>query len=242
MAAQVLRAPLEELVVEDGNIFVNHHPDHKIPFEQMVLGYSYPNGNSIGGPVIGHGRYIAQGLTHLNTETGQGLPALDWTYGAHGIEIRIDTNTGDIQILKVASAFDVGQVLNIQQVETQIVGGVLQGIGSALFEEYVHNAEGRFLNGNFIDYKIPTSKDIPCEVVPICIENPQHDGPFGARGVAEHPMISIPGAIANAIFDAVGVNFFELPLKAERVFLGIKKRGDKPMHNVLAGSDSYLDK
>lgn len=242
MAAQVLRAPLEELVVEDGHIFVNHHRDHKIPFGKMVLGYSYPNGNSIGGPVIGHGRYIAQGLTHLDPETGQGLPALDWTYGAHGIEIRIDTNTGDIQILKVASAFDVGQVLNIQQVETQIVGGVLQGIGSALFEEYVHNSEGRFLNGNFIDYKIPTAKDIPCKVVPICIENPQHDGPYGARGVAEHPMISIPGAIANAIFDAVGVNFFELPLKAERVFLGIKNRGTKATHDVPAGSDSYLDK
>ena len=133
-------------------------------------------------------------------------------------------------------------VLNIQQVETQIVGGVLQGIGSALFEEYVHGKDGRFLNGSFIDYKIPTAKDIPLEVVPICIENPQHDGPFGARGVAEHPMISIPGAIANAIFDAVGVNFFELPLKAERVYFGIKNRGDKAVHDVPAGSDNYLDK
>ena len=241
MAAQVLRAPIDELVCEDGHVFVNHHPDHKIPYEKMILGYTYPNGNSIGGPVIGHGRYIAQGLTNLDNETGQGLPALDWTYGAHGIEIKIDTNTGDIHIIKIASAFDVGQVLNIQQVETQIVGGVLRGVGSALYEEYVHDSKGVFLNGSFIDYKIPTAKDTPMKVVPICIENEQHDGPFGARGVAEHPMISIPGAIANAIFDAVGVNFFELPLKAQRVFFGIKNKGDKSVHNVYAGSDAYLD-
>jgi len=240
VASCVFRAPVSELVCEDGHVFVNHHPHEKIPFEKMILGYSFPNGNSIGGPVIGHGRYIAQGLTHLDQQTGQGLPALDWTYGAQAVDIKIDTNTGDITVLKVASAFDVGQVLNIQQVEQQIIGGVLQGIGSALYEEYIHNSKGQFLNGSLIDYKIPTAKDIPLKVVPICIENPQHDGPFGARGVAEHPMISIPGAIANAIFDATGVNFYELPLKSERVFWGVKNRGDKPVHDVPAGSDSWI--
>ena len=232
VASAVLRAPIEELVCEDGRVFVNHHPDHHLTYEQLAMGYSYPNGNSIGGPIIGRGKYIAQGLTHLDAESGQGLPALDWTYGAHGVEIKIDTNTGEIEILKIASAFDLGQVLNEQQVHTQIVGGVLQGVGSALFEEYVHDEKGRFTNASFVDYKIPSAKDMPVKTVPLWIETPQVDGPYGARGVAEHPMISIPGAIGNAIFDALGLDFFELPLNSERVYFGFKQQGDKAIFRV----------
>ncbi len=222
LAAQILRAPAEELGVADGRVFLLHHPSHGLRFEEMVLGYSYPNGNSIGGPVIGRGRYIAQGLTHLDAQTGQGLPALDWTYGAHGVEILLDPATGELEILQVASSFDLGQVLNEQAVRTQIVGGVLQGVGSALFEEYVHDAAGHFLNASFVDYKIPSAKDCPLKVTPLWVETPQVDGPYGARGVAEHPMISIPGAIGNAIHDAAGVDIHSLPLKPERIYWALR--------------------
>ncbi len=221
VASAVLRAPVDELVCADGKVHVRHHPAHALTFEQMAMGYSYPNGNSIGGPVIGHGRYIAQGLTHLDPETGQGLPALDWTYGAHGVELLVDEHTGEIEILHIASAFDLGQVLNEQQVVTQIVGGVVQGVGSALFEEYVHDEQGRFLNANLVDYKLPSAKDLPRRTTPLWVETPQLDGPYGARGVAEHPMISVPGAVGNAIRDAVGVDVFELPLSPERVYWAI---------------------
>ncbi|MBI4917386.1 MAG: xanthine dehydrogenase family protein [Acidobacteria bacterium] len=227
VAAQVLHAPESELVCADGKVSVVHNPGSSLDYRRLVMGYTYPNGNSIGGPVIGRGRYIAQGLTHLDPETGQGRPALDWTYGAHAVELEVDTATGDIEILHLASAFDVGKTLNRQQVVTQIIGGVVQGIGSAVSEEFLFDAQGRFRNAGFVDYKIPTAKDIPRRMSQHIVETPQLDGPYGARGVAEHPMISIPGAIGNALADALGIDFFELPLNPERVYLAIKKAGRK---------------
>jgi CO/xanthine dehydrogenase Mo-binding subunit len=224
-AAEVLRAPESELACQDGRVFVVHNPDAGLDYGRLVMGYTYPDGNSIGGPVIGRGRYIAQGLTHLDPETGQGRPALDWTYGAHAVEIEVDPETGDIDILHLASAFDVGKALNPRQVVTQIIGGVVQGIGSALSEEFLFDAEGRFRNAGFVDYKIPTAKDLPRRMSQHIIETPQLDGPYGARGVAEHPMISIPSAIGNALADALGVDFFDLPLNPERVYLACKRAG-----------------
>jgi CO/xanthine dehydrogenase Mo-binding subunit len=226
-AAQVLHAPEAELVCDDGRVFVVHNPDEALDYRRLVMGYTYPNGNSIGGPVIGRGRYIAQGLTHLDPETGQGRPALDWTYGAHAVELEVDTATGDIEILHLASAFDVGKMLNRQQVVTQIIGGVIQGLGSAISEEFLFDGQGRFRNAGFVDYKIPTAKDLPRRMSQHVIETPQLDGPYGARGVAEHPMISVPGAIGNALADALGVDFFDLPLNPERVYLKLKRSRER---------------
>ena len=90
-----------------------------------------------------------------------------------------------------------------------------------MIEGFKFSPDGRLLNPSFTDNKIPTAKDIPLETVPICVENPQPDGPFGARGVGEHPMISVPSVIANALYDAVGINFFSLPLSPEKVALAL---------------------
>lgn len=221
VASQVFRCDVSKLSHGDGYIYHVHHPQQRLSYGKLARGYAYENGNAIGGVIIGRGTYIADGLTNLDKETGQGLPALVWTYGAHGVDLEVDLETGDVHILKIASAFDVGQVINRKLIEGQIIGGVLQGIGSALYEGLIFNSEGKLLNPNFTDYKIPTAKDIPDEMVPICIENPQFDGPFGARGVAEHPMISVPSVIGNALYDALGINFYKLPLSSENVALAI---------------------
>lgn len=220
-AAQILRCAVEDLV--HGNEYIYHaqHTHRRIAYKALALGYAYENGNGIGGPLVARGTYMADGLTFLDPVTGQGLPALDWTFGAHGVEVEVDVETGEITVLKIASAFDVGQVINKQLIEGQITGGVLQGIGSTLIEGFKFDARGRLLNPSFTDNKIPTAKDIPLELVPITIENPQLDGPFGARGVGEHPMISVPSAIANALYDAVGIQFYDLPLSPEKVALAI---------------------
>ncbi|MEC9487873.1 MAG: xanthine dehydrogenase family protein molybdopterin-binding subunit [Halanaerobium sp.] len=217
MAAEPLRADIGDLRLEDERVYVVHHPDHYIEYKDMALGYTYPNGNGIGGPLMARGSYIAQGLSNLDPETGQGMPALDWTYGAHAVEVEVDVETGEYEVLKIASAFDVGHVINELSVMGQIQGGVIQGYGSSIFEGYKYDEKGRMLNNSFTDYKIPTIKDIPKEMVPICIETPQLDGPYGARGVAEHPMISLPPAIANALQDALGIKIHELPLSPEKV-------------------------
>jgi CO/xanthine dehydrogenase Mo-binding subunit len=226
VAAQVLHAPVEQLECGDGKVWVRGRPERALDYSQIVLGYTYPDGTSIGGPVLGKGRYIAQGLTNLDPETGQGLPALNWTYGAHAVELELDTDTGHVRVLKFASAFDVGKVLNRQQCKTQVVGGVVQGLGSALVEKFVFE-NGRLVNNSFTDYKIPTAKDIPDEMVQFFVETPHPLGPYGARGVAEHPMISVPGAVGNALANATGVEFFELPLDPERVYLTLKRAAQK---------------
>jgi CO/xanthine dehydrogenase Mo-binding subunit len=224
VAAAALYTIPERIVCQDGRAFVSGEPDRAVAYEQLALGYTFENGNSIGGPVIGYGRYIAEGLTHLDLETGQGLPALFWTYGAHAVELEVDTQTGEVEIVKVATALDAGKVLNPKTCRGQVVGGVVQGLGSALWEEFIFDKKGRLLNRSFVDYKIPTAKDIPRAIEPIFIETPEPGGPYGARGIAEHPMISVPSAVGNALRDALGIDFRELPLTAERVHRAILTR------------------
>ncbi|MBZ2175181.1 xanthine dehydrogenase family protein molybdopterin-binding subunit [Schnuerera sp. xch1] len=227
VAAQVFRCNVDKLRHKDSHIYHVHHMDKSLPYSKLARGYVYEDGSAIGGIVIGRGSYIADGLTNLDPETGQGLPALSWTYGAHGVDLEVDVETGDIHIFKIASAFDVGRVINRKLIDGQIKGGVVQGLGSAIFEGYIFNEDGQVMNPSFTDYKIPTAMDIPDEMVSIFIENPEFDGPFGARGVAEHPMISVPSVIGNALYDALGINFYELPLSPENVALTIVNNTQK---------------
>ncbi|MCK5828166.1 xanthine dehydrogenase family protein [Candidatus Bipolaricaulota bacterium] len=226
VAAQALDVAPEDLEFENETVYPKGHPDRGIRYSQLALGYTFENGNSIGGPIIGSGRYIATGLTHLDPETGQGLPAQYWTYGAHAVEIEIDTQTGEIEVLNIVTALDAGKVLNPKLCIGQVVGGVLQGLGSALWEGFVFDENGRFLNAGFVDYKIPTAKDIPRHAEQILLENPQPGGPYGARGIAEHPMISIPSAIGNALYDALGIDFNTLPLNYERILTHIREKAE----------------
>jgi CO/xanthine dehydrogenase Mo-binding subunit len=224
LGAIVLLAAKHELAIGDECVYVKQHPENKVYYKQMAVGYSYANGNSIGGPIIGRGKSIAQGLCNLDKETGQGRPALDWTFGAHGIEIEVNKNTGDIEILKIVSAFDVGKVMNEKLLKGQVVGGIIQGIGTALCEGMIYNEKGRLLTRNFVDYKIPTMRDLPKEIELHFVETPQLDGPYGARGCAEHPMISITAAIGNAIAEATGTEIYELPFSQDKVYRALNKQ------------------
>lgn len=223
VAGVVLRAPKDEMALGEGYVYVKQHPEHTVSYDKLAVGYVYENGNSIGGPLLGRGKSIAQGLTNLDKETGQGLPALDWTYGAQGVEIEVDSNTGDINVLKIISAFDVGHVMNKLLIKGQAIGGIIQGLGTALSETLLYNQDGRLLTRNFVDYKILTMQDLPGEMEVHFVETPQLDGPYGARGCAEHPMISITSAIGNAVANATGAEIFEVPLNPERVYMALQK-------------------
>ena len=219
----VLRAARHEIAIGEEYIYVKQHPSNRIAYSKVALGYSYENGNSIGGPLIGRGKSIAQGLNYLDQNTGQGMPALDWTFGAQGVEIEVDSHTGDIEILKFHSAIDAGRVMNKMLLKGQIVGGIIQGLGTALSEVMLYNDNGKLLTRSLVDYKILTMKDLPKDIEVHFIETPQLDGPHGARGVAEHPMISITSAIGNAVADATGAEILEVPMNPERVYMAVKK-------------------
>ena len=224
MAAQALRVPKAELALENEMVFPKGQPEKGIPLQQFAMGYTYPNGTAIGGPVIGRGGYVPRGLTYLDPETGQGFPALKWTFGAQAVRVELDVETGQVKTLKVASAFDIGKAINPLLVQGQVYGGMLQSLSIGLMEGYVYNQEGAMLNSNFTDYKIARASDIPDEHDITLIENPQSDGPYGARGIGELTMLSIPGAIANAIHDATGVQMFNLPMTPESVWTAIKQQ------------------
>jgi CO/xanthine dehydrogenase Mo-binding subunit len=234
VAAQVLRCSPRDLDHDAEKIFVKHHPDASVTFAALSIGYAYPNGNGVGGPLVGVGRYIAQGLSNLDKATGQGLPALDWTYGAHGVVVEVDPDTGEFDVLKIASVFDVGKVVNPAIVRGQCVGGMIQGLGTALCEGYIYDEEGHLLNPSFTDNKIPTAKDIPEQIESMAVETAQLDGPFGARGVGEHPMISVAPAVGNAIHQATGAELVHMPMRFEDVWRALRNKA--PVDNWITDS------
>lgn len=236
VAAQILRANPADLAHDGEKIYVKHHPSQSVTWASISIGYAYPNGNGVGGPLIGVGQYIAQGLSNLDKETGVGEPALDWTYGAHGIIVEVDPETGEYKILKIASAFDVGKVINEDMVRGQAIGGMIQGLGTATCEGYIYDKQGHLLNPSFTDNKIPTAKDLPEEIETIAVETPQLDGPFGARGVGEHPMISVAPALANAIDAAVGAELTHMPIRFEDVWRAMQKK--EPIDNWITKTPS----
>ena len=231
VAAQALRANVADLDHDGDRVYVLHRPEESVTFAELSIGYAFPNGNGIGGPLVGVGRYIAQGLTNLDKETGQGLPALDWTYGAHGVVVDVDPDTGEFEVLAISSAYDVGRVVNPGLVRGQAVGGMVQGLGTALCEGYIYDQQGRLLNPSFTDNKIPTARDIPARIDTAVVETAQLDGPFGARGVGEHPMISVAPAIGNAIQHATGAELLHMPMRFEDVWRAL--RSHEPIDNWI---------
>ncbi|MDI6803634.1 MAG: xanthine dehydrogenase family protein molybdopterin-binding subunit [Bacteroidota bacterium] len=223
VAAKVFECSQDDFIFGDEKIILKNNTDKFIQYEKLATGYVFPNGNAIGGPLIGVGVYIAEGLTNLDKETGQGLPAFNWTFGAHGVEVEVDVETGEFTVLKIASALDVGKVMNEASLKGQLIGGVVQGLGTAICERYVYSNDGRLLNKSFTDNKIPTAKDIPNVFVPIFIETPHDKGAYGSRGAAEHPMISVAPAIGNALNDALGIELTEMPIRSEDVWLALNK-------------------
>lgn len=222
IASQILRSQKCDLDHDHERIFIKHHPERSVSFKEIAVGYAYSDGNGIGGPLIGVGRYMAQGLSNLDKETGQGLPALDWTYGAHGVIVEANPETGEYNVIKVASCFDVGRAINPEEVRGQSIGGMIQGLGTAMCEGYIYDKEGHLLNPNFTDNKIPTSMDIPEQISSFVVETPQIDGPFGARGVGEHSMIALCGAIGNALQNAINVDLTHIPIRQEDVWWSLQ--------------------
>ena len=144
--------------------------------------------------------------------------------GAQAIELEVDLDTGRIEILKGVAAFDVGKAINPDLVKAQMEGGLVQGLSSALFEQ-LKLKNGTVQNPSFVDYRIATATDIPKVFQSILVEVPQDDGPWGARGIGEHSMVATIPAIANAIYDAIGIRFDGPPFTAEKIYLAMLDAG-----------------
>jgi CO/xanthine dehydrogenase Mo-binding subunit len=215
----------QDLDIKDGMVF-SYRTEEELPLKGMVI-YGLPNENFEGwkgGPIVGQGKFMPTYVTNLDFETGQGTRAVvHYTVGAQAIDLEVDTETGEITVLRIASVYDVGKAINPDLIMTQIEGGAVHGMSSA-FEGLKFDSAGRPLNPNLVDYRISAATDIPLEIHGGFVETPLEDGPWGARGVGEHVMVPTAPAMANAIHDALGIRFNDLPLSAEAVFQALKEK------------------
>ncbi|MBL6932146.1 MAG: xanthine dehydrogenase family protein [Rhodospirillales bacterium] len=159
---------------------------------------------------------------YLNPETGQGQAHPDYVYGAQAIEVAVDTDTGEVEVLKSIAAHDIGQCINKAAVEGQIEGGTQNGQGYALSEEMLYE-EGKLVTPSFSEYLMPTSMDMP-KVQTILLESRSGLGPFGSKGIGEPALTPVAPAIANAVANAIGVRIFELPITPERIIKALKEK------------------
>jgi CO/xanthine dehydrogenase Mo-binding subunit len=178
-------------------------------------------------PAVGEFTYLAPRTTRLDPATGQGVPNLAYGYVAEAVTVEVDTETGQLAVLQVVCANDVGKAVNPQQVAGQIEGGVAQALGWATCEHWVSGA-GQVRTCDLSTYLIPTVHDVPLQVVPVIVERPDPRAPWGVRGMGEMPFVPLAPALVAAIHDATGVWFDELPLTPERVLNGLVQHGAHP--------------
>ena len=179
-------------------------------FEPMSIADFAKVAGKTGGPIGGYGRINAQGAG----------PSL----GTHLVDLEVDPETGRTTILRYTVAQDAGRALHPAYVEGQFQGGAVQGIGWALNEEYVYGADGKLQNAGFLDYRMPVASDVPkIDAIVVEVPNPRH--PYGVRGVGETPIVPPLAAVANAMEQATGIRFTELPMSPPKVLKALKERG-----------------
>jgi xanthine dehydrogenase molybdenum-binding subunit len=154
---------------------------------------------------------------------GYGNMSATYAYGTQGAEVEVDTETGEVTICHLVAVHDVGKVLNPQTLRGQMAGALAQGVGFALYEE-VRSDKGRILNPTFRDYKIPTAHEMAMPIDLEFVETNDALGPFGSKGVGEPGLVPTAPAIANAIFDAIGVRIRDLPITPEKVLAALGSR------------------
>ena len=206
IAAQRLEAAPEDLELQDGKVSVKGLPSRSITLKEIAS--RSMNFGARFEPVYGSG-------SSAITSSAPG-------FAAHLVKLRVDQETGEVEVLDYVAVQDVGFAINPAEVEGQIHGGVTQGLGWALYEQMVYDEKGTLISGSLMDYALQTAALVPSIDVQL-VEVPAPDGPFGAKGVGEPPIIPGGAAVANAIFDATGVRINELPAVPERVLHAIEQ-------------------
>ena len=221
MASKIAEIPKSDLVVENQRIVSKRHPEFSLTFREVM-----EHAHMTEKPILGRGWAGGKGDYPTLPHKAQGKEySPGWKYAAQAVEVEVDEETGIVKVRKIVSAHDVGKSLNPLTVKGQIVGGAVMGLGYALHER-LQFEEGRVINPSFMDYKIPSAQEIP-EVIPICVEVPSPEGPFGAKGIGELAVVGVAPAIGNAIYDAKKVRIKELPLYPGRVLAKIEENVSK---------------
>ncbi|MDE3075881.1 MAG: xanthine dehydrogenase family protein molybdopterin-binding subunit [Chloroflexota bacterium] len=196
-AAELMELPEEDLVYEAGEVHSKSHPESKLTFNELAA------------KVNGRGPGVVGRASVAPMTPGPG-------FATHMVDVEVDPETGKVDVLRYTCAQDVGKAVHPSYVEGQMQGGAAQGIGWALTEEYYFDEQGVIRNASYLDYRMPTTLDVPpIETIIVEVPNPGH--PYGVRGAGETPLVPPLAAIANAMNDALGTRFRQLPMSPRRI-------------------------
>lgn len=216
LSSEMLEADRDDLEIVDGQIGVKGSPSRRLRVGDVAERFAASF------PLQGDGLFRGHGSVNWDTETGQvrDSAAAFWDASAAGVEVEVDPQTGEITINRLVVVVDPGMAINRKLVEEQVIGGAAMGVGMTLYEEQLYS-EGHLENASFMYYVLPSVEEVPT-ITPILAEQPYRDGPFGAKGMAEGPLLAVAPAIGNAVREATGTRICDLPLTAERVWQALR--------------------
>ena len=220
LAADALEAHVDDVVLRDRAAFVKGVPESKVPVAKLLRNAHFKPG----GQMMMADFFYDPPNENMGRDF-RGNMSATYSFGTHGVRVKVDEETGKVAILDYVAAHDVGRAINPLLLDGQVYGGVLMGVGYALTEQVVLQ-NGRMMNPDFRDYKILTAKDT-FSLKPVVVETIDEAGPFGAKGIGEPGCVPTAPAIANAIYDAIGVRIMDLPITPERILAALKKKKDE---------------
>lgn len=206
LAAEKMEISPEDTIIGKGKFSNKNNPAQSIPFKELL--------RELRREKVLHGEYIGRPSGYAYN-----------TFGAHFAEVEVDIETGKIKVLRVVAAHEIGRVMNRQTAESQVIGGVTQGVSTALFEKRVMDeATGNLVNPNLMDYKIATSFDIPeIDIAFVDMVDPRINI-LGTKGLGEPPRIPIAAAVGNAVYNAIGIHVREIPMTPDKVLQALKQK------------------
>jgi CO/xanthine dehydrogenase Mo-binding subunit len=208
----------EDMLDYDGEfVYLRNDPGVRVEVPRLVRGYMTETGITVGEVIQATSDARLPRYASPDPETGQASMGVTYTFGAQGCQIRIDKQTGEIAVENFASSFDVGRVINPVQIRGQVAGGVMMALGATLYEELRYDQDGRARNPFFSRYRFPTIKQAPLRQTIEFVETPGEIGPYGARGIGEHPVVGVAPAVLNAIQDAIGLELYDIPVTPETI-------------------------
>jgi xanthine dehydrogenase molybdenum-binding subunit len=213
----VLAANPDDLVAANRSIYVQGNPEREIGIGKLLRGAHYKTAGT-----MLMAEYFYDPANEMLNKEFKGNLSMAYAFGTHGVEVEVDKETGKVEILRYVSAHDVGKAINPMLLEGQIYGGAMMGIGYALSEQLMLS-EGRLKNPNFRDYVMLTASDL-IPMKSFIVETEDKHGPFGAKGIGEPGCVPSAPAIANAIYDAVGVRITELPITPEKILAALQEQ------------------
>jgi len=224
-AALALRCATDDIVIGNETAHLKEDPSISLPFKDMVFGVKTQEGNAMGGPVIGRGHFIMKHLSGLDKETGKGQPGPYWTVGAQAVEVEYDQREHTYRVVRAVTVIDAGKVIEQECATGQVLGAMNTGLGIATREINHYDQIGELKDTSFRTYKITHYGENPIYIAEF-IETPNLSGPFGARGIAEHGILGIPPALANALCKAANVQLDTLPITFESLWNAVENGGN----------------